>query len=73
MSVTGTTGNRHKGTPQSETIQKPADFIPIDPKMTPQGPPSTKHPHPVQQNPKPSSTNPRSRQWRKCYTVHPLD
>ena len=39
--VTGTTWNRHKGTTQPETIQKPADFLPSDPEMTPQGPPST--------------------------------
>ena len=39
--VTGRTWNRHKGSPQPETIQEPADFIPTDPEMTPQEPPST--------------------------------
>ena len=38
MFVTGTTWNRRKRTPQLETIQKPADFIPGDPEMMPQGP-----------------------------------
>ena len=37
----GTMWNRHKGTPQPETLQKPAVFIPSDPEMTPQRPPST--------------------------------
>ena len=41
MFVTQTTWNRYKKTPQPETILKPADFIPCDPEMTPQGPTST--------------------------------
>ena len=41
MFVTGTMWNKHKGTPQSEIIQKPADFIPSDPETTPQKIPST--------------------------------
>ena len=36
--VTGTTWNRHKGTLLPEKAQKPADFIPNDPELTPQGP-----------------------------------
>ena len=36
--ITGTVWNRHKGTPQPETIQKPAHFLPEE--ITPPGPSS---------------------------------
>ena len=38
MFVTGTSWNRHKGTPKPDIIQKPADFIPSDPDLTPDAP-----------------------------------
>ena len=41
MFVAGTAWSRHKGTPQPEIIQKPADFIPSDVERTPQKTPST--------------------------------
>ena len=41
ISVIGATWNRHKGTPQPETIQKPADFIPSDLESRPKKIPST--------------------------------
>ena len=38
MFVTGTSWNRHKGTPKPDIIQKTADFIPSDPELTPDTP-----------------------------------
>ena len=69
MFVTGTSWNPHEGTPKHNNVQKPADFIPSDLELTPQGLPTTSASKTLFDS---MQRDLRRRQSGKCNTVHPF-